>query len=291
VSTEHAAVVALSPEAAAAPLVVQLYSGGLDSYLLWRHWADATGLPPIALHVPVGQEYEGPDLLELERLTYWHDMRYPAHRLRLFRVPERMAMPWLGNLTQPDGHVPLRNLLLVLRAVLYLQQLLPTHRGPVVVLLGAVAGESSRDKSGKFLRATSRLVSFLLHRRVRVVAPLRWMTKRTAVLAHLRRHPQDADLLALPRSCYAAGRPCGACMACFRRWVALEGTPVAQDYASPPWRWWEAQAGAARWWEWGLAMARHCPPAEWLGVAWSNAEALAAVHRARQAAAQLTAGA
>jgi 7-cyano-7-deazaguanine synthase in queuosine biosynthesis len=265
------------------PVVLQLYSGGLDSYLLWRWYTRQHGVQPIPLYLPMGQRYAALDEAAMARLELLHTMRYPTQALRVLRLPQATALPFLSGMEREDGHVPLRNLLLVVRVVLHVLQQVPQHTGPVVVLLGAVAGESSRDKSHRFLRRTSRELSFLLDRTVRVEAPLRGLTKRQAVRQHLRHWPQDADLLAVPRSCYRGDpTPCGACMACARRWVALAGTGVVHTYQQAPGRWWRQQVAGRPWWRWALALARQCPPRDWWGVLRNNAEAWHVLQRTQE---------
>ena len=68
----------------------------------------------------------------------------------------------IGHLEGPDGHIPHRNLLSNSTAVAALQ--------PEVVYLGVLRGETSRDKSNRFLRQTNRLLSFC-ERPMRVLSP------------------------------------------------------------------------------------------------------------------------
>jgi hypothetical protein len=66
------------------------------------------------------------------------------------------------------GHIPHRNLVLIGAAVAALQ--------PRVMYLGVLRGETSRDKSSRFLRQTSRLLSFC-EAPVRVISPSKRLTR------------------------------------------------------------------------------------------------------------------
>lgn len=180
---------------------VLLFSGGLDSLCAWHLLGR-----PVAVYVTLGHPYQADELHAMGRLAE----QRPA--LRLHAVPG----PDLGALQQPDGHLPHRNLILAAVAAAHC----PTADR---VALGALLGEASPDKSRRFLRAASRVLSVSEVRRVRVTAPFRHLTKTGLLRAYLRAGG-DPQLVALTRSCYEAGDTpygCGRCQACFRRWVAL----------------------------------------------------------------------
>ena len=153
---------------------VLLFSGGLDSFILWH----LLGYPT-PVYVTLGHKYEQQELATIERLGI--DI-------------VRLAGPQVGQLEQADGHIPQRNLLLATTAAAALQ--------PDIIYLGAVRGETSRDKSGRFLGRTSRLLSFC-EQPVKVLAPARRWTKTQLVRRYLRRLPDGITYLLATRSCYA----------------------------------------------------------------------------------------
>jgi 7-cyano-7-deazaguanine synthase in queuosine biosynthesis len=178
---------------------VQLFSGGLDSLCLWY----LTGRPE-AVYVRVGAPYEKQEEQTVRRLTY----AIPGFQPRFVNGPD------LSGLVAPDGHIPVRNLLLAATAV--------AHTGAGEVILGAVLGEASPDKSRRFLKAASTALSRSEGRLVTLAAPAHRWTKTGLLRRFLAAHPDRAHLVAQTRSCYAAEEvPCGDCQACFRRNVAL----------------------------------------------------------------------
>lgn len=76
--------------------------------------------------------------------------------------------PQTGRLEAADGHIPHRNLLLIGTAVAALQTR--------VVYLGVLRGETSRDKSRRFLRQTRKVLSFC-EGPVRAFSPSKRLTK------------------------------------------------------------------------------------------------------------------
>jgi 7-cyano-7-deazaguanine synthase in queuosine biosynthesis len=163
--------------------------------------------------------------------------------------------------TSEDGHIPLRNLHLATVGALYGDR----------VILGAVRGESSPDKSDKFLRAASKaLTAASKGRTIKVEAPLKHMTKRQLVAALITHvgEKRGREIVASTRSCYSLYHPrCGACMACFRRWVALSLNGIHEQHENPPWEW-----GVPTWGE-RLDYLLDAPLGEWPGIAQTNLEA------------------
>lgn len=211
---------------------VQLFSGGLDSLCLW-----VLSGRPTCVYVYTGHAYELPERQAIMRLQ----QHTPGLHV------QTMAGPLIGGLALPDGHVPHRNLNLLATAAAY--------TGADRLLLGALLGEASPDKSRRFLRAASAALTASEGRRVRVVAPAARWTKTGLLRRALRQEPWVSGVLHLTRSCYAAGEgECGQCQACFRRHVALyrcglTDTPPRLP-AGTTWRTAAAglrQAGVTRW--------------------------------------------
>lgn len=232
---------------------ILLFSGGLDSFITWRLLGR-----PRCVYVCLGHHYQRQELDTVRRL-----LECLPIELEVTEVGQRF-----GTLEQPDGHIPYRNLVLALVGA--------TYGSPV--WLGALRGETSRDKSHRFYREVSRLLGFLEPGPARVEAPVSGRTKTGLVAEYLRRFPTPEDrwLLLQTRSCYEAGElPCGRCMACVRRWVALRLNDLHETYQVDP-----GQVLAAWMRENPMRPLRYflrCPPREWPGVLQSNFEAVRAL--------------
>ena len=233
-------------------LHIQLFSGGLDSFAMWHLLGK-----PQPVYVRYGHKYEGRELETIGRL----EQADPSLRVTTLDGPQ------IGELEQPDGHIPHRNLLLIGTAVAALQ--------PSVVYIGVLRGETSRDKSNRFLRQTSKLLSFC-EGRVRVLSPSKRLTKTQLVARFIKSFPDFVDGLRATRSCYAeSDMPCGQCMACFRRWVAMSNNDIHEVYEADPWQVVRRDAGT-------LAYLWRAPLAEWPGVLRNNLDAVRALWRARR---------
>jgi 7-cyano-7-deazaguanine synthase in queuosine biosynthesis len=189
------------------PESVLLFSGGLDSLIYWR----LLGQPP-TLYVPLGHKYEDRERASIARL----ESRCPE--LSVTMGPRVR----IGQYEEPDGFIPYRNLVLAVMAATP-----DTDR----IYIGAVKGEVSRDKSRKFLRDLSRLLTYVRGRPVSVLAPFQHLTKAQLVAKYLDFWPPD--LLYETVSCYDAGGFCGRCQSCFRRWIAMSANGLHEEYKAP----------------------------------------------------------
>ena len=231
---------------------IQLFSGGLDSYALW-HLLDR----PRPVYVRYGHKYEGLELEAIGRL----EGADPALQV------SQVEGPGIGHLEAADGHIPHRNLLLITTAVAEFQ--------PRAIYIGALKGEASRDKSHRFLRQTTQLLSFS-ESKVRVLSPSKRWTKTQLVARFLKAYPDRVGVLKTTRSCYAESQePCGRCLACFRRWVAMSNNGLQENYQVDPWLAVELQTSRL------LKQLLRIPFREWLGVLQNNLEAARALRRAR----------
>ena len=186
---------------------------------------------------------------------------------RLVRRIPSLRVQAVGGSPQPpvesDGHVQHRNLSLIVTAAQYSD----------VIMIGALRGETSPDKSRSFMRAAEVALSKSERRQVHVLAPLKGLTKTQALRRHIKRWPQDQPVLMQTYSCYR-GDECGECQACFRRWVALylNGVEWWTDFTSHPWM------RQTSWKDLGY-MRR---TSEWYGVARNNLEAWKAIKEKRR---------
>lgn len=235
-----------------------LFSGGMDSLAAWRLLGAEH-----RVYVRIGAPYESRELESIERRGLLPGLQVVD------------AVPGLGLQADGAGRVPLRNLLFAITAA--------AVTGADEVVLGALAGETSGDKSRSFAAAATAAMTASEGRQVRLWLPFRGTTKAQLVRRYMRQagNPflHEADLRESP-SCYAATLPhgiagCGACMSCLRRWVAMSLNGIHERYLQDP----AAQDlhGHGGWWK----FMRRTPLRDWTGVARVNAELLLALRRAR----------
>lgn len=217
---------------------VLLFSGGLDSVALWH----LVGRPP-AVYVRLGHRYENEEVRTIREL----EATVPGLRVDI------TSGPLIGQYEAPGGHIPHRNLTLIACAAAH-------YAGADEILLGALLGEASPDKSRRFLRATSAALSASEHRRVRVSAPAHRWTKTGLLRRFLAAEPRAAEIIACTRSCYSpGGQECGQCQACFRRSVALYHCGLTDRRPTPP-------PGADPW-----SALRSAGVTRWGSLGWNNA--------------------
>lgn len=214
------------------PGACMAYSGGPDSFILWRLLGQ-----PRAVYLDVGNAAAGEEQQRI-RLTE------AAYGGGFTAVPGGPPMPEL-----PTGWIPYRNLRLILACAQF---------SPDVVL-GRIA-EWGPDKNPSFFRRTERLLASSRGGRfqaaadlprVRIHTPAGHLTKTQLVRRYLDefggggaagRERAVRDLTDLTWSCYGPGpRFCGKCGGCWCRRVAFDGngidesgryeqTPVRGDY-------------------------------------------------------------
>lgn len=190
---------------------VLLFSGGLDSVAIWH----LTGRPH-PVYIRLGHPYEDAEL---------HTLRVLSELVPRLDV-DVVDGPNIGWREFPDGHIPHRNLVLATTAA--------AHFSPAEIMVGALLGEASPDKSRRFLRATSAALTASENRPVRVWAPAARWTKAGLLRRFLAAEPRAAHIVAHTRSCYAPEGECGRCQACFRRSVALYHCGLTDVRPTPP---------------------------------------------------------
>lgn len=231
---------------------ILLFSGGLDSYMLW-HLLNR----PDPVYVRYGHKYQERELDTIAALQ----------RIEPDLQMTMLDGPRIGSLERDDGHIPHRNLLLVTTAVAMMN--------PAVVYLGALRGEASRDKSYRFLRRTTRLLS-LCEEPVKVLSPSKRYTKTQLVARFIKRFPEQVEQLSVTRSCYAdTALPCGRCVACFKRWVAMANNGMEETYQVCPGFGVERSVGAL------LPYMLRMPLREWPAVLQNTVDAVRAMRRSK----------
>jgi 7-cyano-7-deazaguanine synthase in queuosine biosynthesis len=237
---------------------VLLFSGGLDSTIAYHLLAK----PPL-LYVKIGHAYQA---AELNTISLLQNANAVGHVMEVEGAN-------IGSEEEADGHIPYRNLHLATVAAFFGR----------TVYFGALRGESSKDKSARFYRQVSRLLSYLEDEPIKVIAPFRHLTKKQLVATYLEKGG-DPEILKLTRSCYAAHLPagfigCGQCMACFRRWVAMSLNGIDEPHLRDPSQWKAVQR--ENWQEW-MPYLVGANPMEWGGIALNNLDAYHALTQRRR---------
>lgn len=193
---------------------VILYSGGMDSFILAHLFPEAQ-----LLYVDVGSKYSAKELIYLQRPDS-----------RDVTVDTSIS---LGSWERADAIIPGRNAFLALVASQYGDD----------IMLGATAGDQSRDKDDKWAAMMGQLLAYMYSgkhfqppRDMRVLLPIKDMTKAELVARYLQRGGKHRALLNTV-SCYSPHHfQCGRCKSCLRKWVALEANNIvsANIWASDP---------------------------------------------------------
>ena len=182
---------------------VLLYSGGMDSFIINYIYK-----PDILLYIDINQPYQK---LEIELIRKWMNESKTKQELIVFDLK-------IPDFCIKNGHVPLRNVFFIEIASLFGD----------VVYLGALKGETSRDKTKSFRRSINRFINYQMTdplmlksgKKIKVVFPLKNLTKTQALKKYLDLGGTMYDLTEYTISCYSEDGWCGECMSCFRRYVA-----------------------------------------------------------------------
>ena len=214
-----------------APICV-LVSGGLDSaVLVHRLLARDRRVSPV--YLGFGLSWEGAELYWITR--FLRAVRSPGLLpLQVVETPVRAAYGAHWSLTGrgvPDArsadaavYLPGRNVLLLTHAAI-----LCAPRGISTIALGTLRGNPFGDATPRFFAAMARCLTHALRHPIRIVAPLRRMTKTQLIRA------SGGAPLTLTFSCLRprGRRHCGRCNKCAERQRAfrLAGVPDPTRYA------------------------------------------------------------
>lgn len=175
---------------------VQLYSGGMDSYIISKLWK--------------------PDV------KVYFDYGTPQNALEIAHLPDDVIvkqMP-IGEYMEDDGihTIPLRNLLFAALAINYGEE----------VCIGGLKSDLHYDKKPEFAEACTALFNSVLnkersHRSVRVVVPFAEYTKTELLVKYLNNGGTVEELNRESWSCHEpdGDKPCGKCQACNARAKAI----------------------------------------------------------------------
>lgn len=175
---------------------VQLYSGGMDSYIISKLWK-----PDVKLYI----NYDTPQ--------NYQEMKYLPDDIEIVYMP-------IGQFMENDGihTIPLRNLIFAAIGINYGDQ----------VLIGGLASDSHYDKTEEFANATTELFNSVLQkerskRTVKIVVPFRKYTKTQLLVEFFKNGGTVNELNENSWSCYEPvnNKPCGKCHACRARNKAI----------------------------------------------------------------------
>lgn len=187
---------------------VLLFSGGMDSFI-----CNFIYDPDILLYIKIGSLYEEKELDAIAKMIT--DSKYGSNIISKLKI---VNMSFLGMYELNNAHIPLRNLLFLEIASYYGDE----------IMLGALKGETSKDKSKKFRKMTENLLSYCWNdklglgtkKKVEIIFPFKKMTKSEIVKEYIKLGG-IVEELKYTVSCYdSIYIRCGKCMSCFRRWVA-----------------------------------------------------------------------
>ena len=189
--------------------VVILYSGGLDSFTMWKI-AEKEGYDYTLVHFDIGQPYNKKELEAIKKLGHKVDIR---------------KVDWIRDENQLKGKkgaignimIPGRNLTLAsLAASIYL---------PDEIWMGALMGEIHKDATDKnleFLNKTNKLFEYIFkpyERQPKIVFPLvdRKMGKYEEVKWLLDNGVSINEILDTSSCLSSEDGKCGTCVVCCRR--------------------------------------------------------------------------
>ena len=177
---------------------VQLYSGGMDSWLIDKLWK-----PDVKVFFDIGTKNNEQ---ELERVKKRDDVK-------IIKLP-------LAQFEQPENNyfLPLRNLHFVLYAA---------HFGDEICL-GATKSSTHKDKNETFATLTENTINYLLSevkgsKPVKVVMPFINYTKTEMLAEFIRQGGDIQECYEQSFSCYNPinGKPCMKCTSCLSKFTAF----------------------------------------------------------------------
>lgn len=175
---------------------VQLYSGGMDSFIISKLWK-----PDVKLYI---------DYCDAQNQQ---EKKYLPDDVIIKKID-------LSRYIENDGlhTIPLRNLIFAAIAVNYGDE----------ILIGGLKTDLHYDKTEEFAEQATNLFNSVLNRErsartVRIVVPYRKYTKTELVEMYLRQGGTIEKLDRFSWSCHEPvnGKPCGKCQACKARQKAI----------------------------------------------------------------------
>ena len=193
---------------------ILLMSGGLDSFVQWR----LLGQPKM-VYFAIGHKAQDRELNMLQHIydKFGGEMNI-SHSLTL------------GRWEQNNGYIPFRNLLFLIQATNYSQN----------IVICQIA-EWAPDKNKSFYRKTEKLLKSCgtgtfqkIYTHPKIYAPFSGYTKTQLVHEYIKRYPAS-DLTNYTTSCYSGHvLNCGECHACMSRHIAMTNNGIYEEYEHIP---------------------------------------------------------
>lgn len=181
--------------------MILLFSGGLDSYIAWHYLRN-----PKTLYCAIGHRYQ---LQEIDAISTLIPNTIIDGRLNLHDWEEE------------DANIPMRNAFFFMIA---------SHYDDEICLVVQKGEMSIPDRSSKFFASFGSWLSWMRDKPIKIFTPFDEMTKTQMVEWYIGQGLNVSELL-LTRSCFANyTSACGACAACFRRWVAFTNNGFSEHY-------------------------------------------------------------
>lgn len=187
---------------------VQLYSGGMDSWLIDKLWK-----PDVKIFFDIGTKNNEQ---ELKRVKLRNDVK-------IIKLP-------LAQFEQPENNyfLPLRNLHFVLYA---------SHFGDEICL-GATKSSTHKDKNETFATLSGNTINYLLSeckgvKPIKVVMPFINYTKTEMLAKYIEQGGDIQECYEQSFSCYNPinGKPCMSCTSCLSKFTAFynNGYPFSKE--------------------------------------------------------------
>jgi len=194
--------------------MVLLYSGGLDSYIAWE-WLKR----PKTIYGALSHRYQD------------FELRAVRETIPSTVIDDSLFLKYWE---EDDANIPMRNALLLMSAAQRFKEL-----NPLDLVLVVQRGEMTiPDRTETFFNTMGTLLSTLNKRMIWVTSPFFHLTKTQMVEWYVKTGFSIPALLST-RSCFNGSeyKPCGACSACFRRWVAFTNNGITEEYVNDIRRW------------------------------------------------------
>ena len=200
---------------------VLLQSGGMDSYMGYfiakKHYKNVKGI-----YVNYGYPYAEMEMAAIKRLGIECEIKDMSE----LRKYQQEGEKYWGEI------FPGRNWILAIIAAGLIQQ-----RGEVWTM--AVNGEIKKkwgDKSELMLEKGSRLLTEFYRKDIEITTPYAHLTKGQLVMAFLQ-EGGDVEMVKKTVSCHYINSledlPCGKCMGCLHRFVAMQVNGIEEIYKIP----------------------------------------------------------
>ena len=180
--------------------MILLYSGGMDSYIAWEYLKR-----PKTIYFDLGHRYAAFEKQAIMRT------------IRTTRIDHSLK---LGQFEKDDADIPMRNAFMIMVASMYDKEIvLVVQKGEMTI----------PDRSPHFFLTFAAWLNWMKDDwGYTLKSPFFDMTKTQMVKWYVDQG-LSIDQLVKTRSCFSSDDfACGACGACFRRWVALRNNNIVE---------------------------------------------------------------